>query len=110
MPRTIESIAENHEAANVRRRHGLPIWGSTVTIKNLLSDDTSDENAVVTAEKVAGVLEGSAWYTTKADEDDRWDLDCIIDSFKYEVSTVDDFNEFLDALYDLADAERVWIN
>lgn len=105
MPRTIESIVDAHNAATERRRAGRPIWDHKLRIKHLLADigSPTDEDAKRIGKLIAAAIERSAWGRD-ADEE----LHDLIEEFK-DVIDVDHFNMIMDALYDLADYDRVWI-
>ena len=82
-------------------------WIGRLTIKHLLTADDSEENAIETGKAVASIIRSSAWFK-RGDADTKYDLGNIADDFE-DVQDVHEFNEVLDALYDLADMERVWI-
>lgn len=112
MPRTIESIAENHRVATERRKAGKPIWDRRLTIKHLFSDDDSDENAKKVGKEIAAILRSSEWL--KADQKNSKDrvggseVEQIADEFE-DIENMRHFSLVIDGLYDLADADRVWI-
>lgn len=112
MPRTIESIAHSHDIANRRRAEGLPVWGYTVRIKHLLTDDESDESAQKVGKEVATVLRTSAWAEADREfaRERGGDSEVIVCAEEFEeVRGLEDFNAVLDRLYDLADVDRAWI-
>lgn len=112
MPRTIESIAQSQEIANRRRAEGLPVWGHTVRIKHLFTDDESDENAQRVGKEVATILRTSAWAEADREfaRERGGDSEVIVCAEAFEeVQDLDDFNAVLDRLYDLADVDRAWI-
>lgn len=109
MARTIESIVDSHHAAEQRRAAGKPIWDRTLRIKHLFSKDSDDATARETAMQIATVLKGSTW----AREDqtrygDASDVLHLVNRLR-RVTTLKRLNTLLDELYDLADADRVWI-
>ena len=112
MPRTIESIAENHRVATERRKAGKPAWDRHLTIKHLLTGDDSDENAQEIGRKIAAILRASAWLKADKEENDERlggsEVEQIAEDFE-DIEDLDHFNLVLDGLYDLADADRVWI-
>ena len=83
-------------------------WRKTINIKDLLTDDDSDEYARFVARTIAGRLQ--------AQIDDLMDipLELLIDDF-YDCGDVDsgatrdDVNELLSRLYDWADYNRIWL-
>lgn len=112
MPRTIESIAENHRVATERRKAGKPIWDRRLTIKNLLTDDDSDENAQEIGRKIAAILRDSDWLKADKEENDERlggsEVEQVAEEFE-DIENVSHLNLVLNGLYDLADADRVWI-
>lgn len=112
MPRTIESIVENHRVATARREAGKPIWDRRLTIKHLLTSDDSDENAQEVGRKIAAILRASDWLKADKEENDERlggsEVEQVAEEFE-DIEDLDHFNLVLDSLYDLADADRVWI-
>lgn len=112
MPRTIEGILDSHHAASERREKGKPIWDRKLHIKHLMTQDTSNESAQKTGAAISQVLSASEWL--KADEKENGErigggeVAQIADEIK-DVETLEHLNAVLDSLYDLADADRVWI-
>lgn len=115
MPRTIESIVENHKVAAERRAAGKPVWDRTVKIRHLLTEEDSPENAAKVGAAIASILRAklpSRWFDPHSDE-----FDDDIDEIAYEMSRIDaadpkaldSVNLLIDELYDWADANRVWI-
>lgn len=118
MPRTIDSILDSHHAADERRKAGKPIWDRKLRIKHLLSDDSSDERAKQKGAEIAAILRNSSWLRhdkaqLEADPDTAGqyvtsEIETLAEEFS-DVETLDQLNGALDALYDLADIDRVWI-
>ena len=112
MPRTIDSITENHRAATERRNAEKPIWDHRLTIKHLLTSDDSDESAKESGRDIAKALRASSWL--KADIEENRDclgyseVEQVAEEFE-DIEDLDHLNLVLDSLYDLADADRVWI-
>lgn len=112
MPRTIESIAENHRLATERRKAGRPIWDRRLSIRHLFPDDESDEAAKKAGREIAAVLKASPWF--KADQEAHGErlgdpeVQTVMEEFE-GIEDVAHLNLVLDGLYDLADADRVWI-
>lgn len=112
MPRTIESLLDSHHAATERRAAGKPIWDRRIRIKHLLADDESAENAKAVGKEIAKVVRASTW--AKADqaeaEEGGGDSEVAMCAEEFEdVDDLDHFNSVLARLYDLADADRTWI-
>lgn len=113
MPRTIEGILDSHHAATERRAAGKRIWDHKLRIKHLLNQDSSPEAAQKTGEAISKEIAASSWF--KADEKENGErigggeVAQIADEIK-DVEDRDHLNAVLDALYDLADADRVFIS
>lgn len=108
MPRTIESIVENHRVAAERRAAGRPIWDGQLKIKHLLNgDDDSDSEAQAVGRQIAAILRASSWFKRDA-QDGGSSLVEVVEELE-DVCDFEDLDEILDHLYDLADADRIWI-
>ena len=102
MPRSIESMLAASNLATERRRQGRPIWDERL---RALRDDCApfekNRDWFVTA------LEESRWY--RGQDLEAWgELQQLWDEIK-DSETADHFDSCLDAIYDLADEARVWI-
>lgn len=110
MPRTIESIIDNHHAATERREAGQPIWDRKLRIKQYFAgSNATDETAKDTARNISHTLKNSSWAKTDQKEAG---IDSEVIQLAEEFGDVEDLatlNSLLDTLYDLADADRVWI-
>lgn len=104
MPRTIDSIVANHTEAARRRAAGLPVWDHRIDIKHLLDDDTSDANARRVGHELHTILTRSAWIKNNTDPG----LNDVLYNIN-DTDTTDDLDYWLDALYDYADRDRVWL-
>jgi hypothetical protein len=88
-------------------------WRKTIHLKQFLSDDDSDSNAREAAAKIGAVLKRQPEYregefddfSVIADEMADIEHDPHDDGYR----VVTHVNDCLAALYDWADAERVWI-
>ena len=124
MPRTIESIGENHRVAAERRAAGKPVWDRKVDIKAILHEDqsnTSNEHAALVANRIGALLRSRLPSVLLEVGNDEVDFDLIEivegmealrpDSYDGEedFTPLDDLNNMLDQLYDWADANRVWL-
>lgn len=112
MPRTIESIVDNHNAATERRKAGKPVWDRHLRITHLIGDGDSTESVQKAGREIAAILKTSAWL--KADQEEHGErlgdgeVKMAAEEFE-DITDLDHFNAVLDNLYDLADADRVWI-
>ncbi|HCF0591739.1 hypothetical protein [Pseudomonas aeruginosa] len=124
MPRTIESIVENHRVAAERRAAGKPVWDRKIDVKAILHEDpsnTSNEHCAQVANRIGALIRSRVpaewldWDSADLDED----LTQIVegmealkpDSYDGEddFTPLDDLNGMLDQLYDWADGKRVWL-
>jgi hypothetical protein len=82
-------------------------WTHKINIKQFLSDDDSDEALRVAREGVANELR--KLYSHFPEDDYQGDelRDLVHDIARAE--TVEEFNEWLDPLYDWADWNLVWL-
>ncbi|OHV93812.1 hypothetical protein AKG95_29215 (plasmid) [Janthinobacterium lividum] len=126
MPRTVETIVANHQAAAALRAAGKPIWPRKVNIKTILREDQSSEDPAVIADKanrIAKLLraQAPARLFDCTDPDCDYDFvdavemmeECTVASLAVDlengVEAVDMMNGWLEAVYDWADANRVWL-
>lgn len=126
MPRTVESIVENHKAAAALRAAGKPIWSRNIDIKSILREDQTNEapeHIAKVANRVAKLLRWrlpAAMLDGQSDECDFDFLDavesmeeCTVKSLAEDkangVEAVEMLNGWLDQIYDWADANRVWL-
>lgn len=124
MPRTLESLVENHRVARERIAHGLPVWSRKINIKAILrrdQDNGSEAHAASVANEIAALLRASIPAAELDIASDSYDeslaeivegmeqlrADTYSDDPSY--SALKDLNNMLDRLYDWADQERVWL-
>lgn len=124
MPRTIESIVENHQVAAARRAAGKPIWDRSINIKEILHEDPSNESnehAAKVANRIGAMIRGRVpadwldWDSDALDEDlvnvvegmEALKADSYVD--EKDFTPLQDLNGMLDQLYDWANANRVWL-
>lgn len=105
MPKTIDSIVYSHMEAAKRRSEGLPIWDHKIRIKHLLHNKNSEPQEIGKA--VATIIRSSTWWEKRGRDDDE--LRLLAEEIE-EVDSVEAFDLVLDAIYDLADADRVWVS
>lgn len=100
MSRTIEHIVETHQIATARRKAGLPIWDGKFDVSDVF------HNAELSFEQrrdaITSRLAASAWSRQSRTVED------LADELA-DVETVEEFGAVWDAIYDEADADRVWI-
>lgn len=127
MPRTIESIVSNHQAAAPLRAAGKSIWPRKVDIKVILREDQSSEDSAVIALKanrIAKVLRSHipARMFDCSDPDCNYDFvyavemmeECTVAALAGDlengVEAVEMLNGWLETVNDWADANRVWLS
>jgi hypothetical protein len=121
MPRTLESIVDNHRVAAARRAAGKPVWEKRVDIKSIIDrdiDNTSEENAAAVANEIARLLRSKLGDYLEGEKLDFELLEIVEgmealrpDSYADDPSftALEDLNNMLDGLYDWADTNRVWM-
>lgn len=124
MPRTIEHRVEMHRLVRERVAAGRSVWERTIDIKAILrsaEDDTSEETAARVANAIGALLRSHLsaasldWACPLCDDDiaevveglEQLRPDSYADDPTY--SAREDLNNMLDALYDWADRNRVWL-
>lgn len=104
MPRDIETILENHHAAQARRDSGQPVWDRTVLLGGVF------RNQEMTFEQrrdgIVAALRSSGWPRVAADPQGLAEL------FEELADTADgdSFDVVWDVVYDVANEDRVWID
>lgn len=126
MPRTVETIVANHQAAAALRAAGKPIWPRRVDIKAIIREDQTSEDPVVIASKanrIASLLRRHLPTTVFDCTNPKCDFDfvdavemmeeCTVASLATDlengVEAVEMLNGWLETVYDWADAQRVWL-
>ncbi len=126
MPRTVESIVANHQAAAALRAAGRPIWKQTIDIKSILNEDQnneSPEHVTDVAHRIAKLLRAKVPVATLDERDDDCDFNlleavedmencsvaALAEDLKAGIEAVEMLNGWLETVYDWADANRVWM-
>jgi hypothetical protein len=126
MPRTIESIVDNHQRASERRKAGLPSWDCTANIKAVIYEDrgnTSPEHIADLSVRIAKILRARlpARYFDISHPDFDFDFvdavefleGCTVEGLAIDkeqgCTAAEMFNGWLDTVYDWADRNRVWL-
>jgi len=103
MPDTAEHRADMHQLVQQRRAAGLPVWDRKIRLADIF------HNEAMTFEQrrdaIVARLRASAWFK-ECDEYD--DLPQFVEELS-ETRDVDEFDGPWDCIYDIADADRVWI-
>lgn len=104
MPRTVDHIVETHTLASLLRAAGRPIWTDTLNLKDVFhSDDlifTEKRDAIVSR------IKRMRWY--KDAEAEGGSLFYLVDELA-DAEDAEEFDAVWDAIYDIADYDRVWI-
>ena len=126
MPRTVESIVACHEAAAALRAAGKPIWSKKIDIKAIIHEDQQNESSEhfsEVAQRIAALLRASIpkSFLDVAHVDYDCELEetvvamecCTVGELAIDASNgvepVEMLNGWLEAIYDWADANRVWL-
>ena len=104
MPDTVENRVECFKAADELRKQGKPIWTYTLNFSDVFHNDNLEFEEKL--ERIVNIIKRSRWYLN---QDGYSELHYLIDDLADSVDE-DEFNEYWDNLYDLADYDRVWIN
>ena len=103
MPSTVEHKVEMHQLAQDRKRAGLPAWDRKLRLKDVF------RNEALTFEQrrdaIAARIRSNPWF---ADRDMFDDLVLLVEDLETAEDT-GEFDEVWDAIYDIADCDRVWI-
>jgi hypothetical protein len=104
VPRTAEHIVETHQLARARVAAGLPVWDRKIRLADVWRNEAMTfeqrRDAIVRRLRVSSWVKG-------CDEFDE--LPQAIGELS-EVADANAFDEVWDLIYDLADADRVWID
>lgn len=125
MPRTVESIVENHRAARALRNQGKPIWTYHLNIKSILGRDPENTDPLylkVVAHEVARQLRAKLPAPFFDITNDKYEPSLTEVTENLEDATDQTFapspedpnpiemlNGWIDELFDWADANRAWL-
>lgn len=127
MPRTVEHIVACHQAASALRAAGKPIWDKKINVRAIIQEDQDNESpehvaaiSVRIAKLIRNTLPESFFDITHenycSDLEDTVEAleSCTVESLADDkklmgIEAVDMFNDWMDALYDWADVNRVWL-
>lgn len=104
MPDTADHRADMFALGQERLRAGLPMWERKISVADFFHND-----AMTFAEKRDAIvyrLRASAWFKSKDEHDD---LPMFVEELA-DAQNTSDFDSAWDAIYDEADADRVWIS
>lgn len=77
-------------------------WQHTFLMRDLLSDDTSDENAVRVAKELAKRMRESGLFETSTGR-------FMVRDLENSIETIVDLNGVLEVLWDYCDGHSIWI-
>lgn len=103
MPRTVEHRVEMARIARERTAAGKPVWDRKIRLGGVFRDETLTFEEL--RDTVVRALRTSSWFKRHDEYDD-------LPQYTEELADTEDraaFNDVLDAIYDLADYDRVWI-
>lgn len=126
MPRTVEHIVACHQAASTLRKAGKPIWPKTINVKAIIHEDQeneSPEHISAISARIAKLirLKAPKQYFDVGHADFDFDFvdaveameSCTVkeltDDKANGVEAVDMFNDWMEAIYDWADSNRIWL-
>ena len=126
MPRTVETIVENHRAAAALRAAGKSIWPYKADIKGIILEEQGNEDpACITAKahRIAKALRVSLpkKFFDQAHEECDFNFldvvemmeDCSVEALAEDLkngsTAVEMMDGWLEQIYDWADRNRVWL-
>lgn len=104
MSDTANHRVEMHRLAVARRAAGKPIWAETIDLKDIFNQDSmmfEDRR-----DSIVGQIRLSRWYK---DSEECSELRECVDGIS-QSEDEEEFDQYWDELYDMADYGRVWIN
>lgn len=124
MSDTVEHRVEMHRLATARRAQGKPAWAHTIrgfraALDKYDHQNPTDDMLRAIRDEVVAVIKASRWYRNADEYSDLHEaVDELADVANVEIfSPTEDpgydperhFNSTLDAIYDMADYDRVWL-
>ena len=103
MPRTAEHRAEMFQLAQERKHAGLPVWNRKIKLGDVFHNE--DMTFEQRRDSIVSRVRASCWLIGRDEFDD---LVLLVE----DLATAEDareFDEMWDAIYDIADYDRVWI-
>jgi len=103
MPNTVEHKVEMHRLARERIAAGKPSWAHKINLRDVFhNDDLTFEQK---RDAIVARIRATTWFKQYDEFDD-------LPQFVEELADAEDkyaFNDVLGEIYDIADADRVWI-
>jgi len=104
VPNTPEHKATMYALGQQRRKAGLPSWKHTLDLRDVFhSDVLSFEDR---RDIIVGRIRASSWFKEYREYDD---LQMAVEELA-DTDEVEWFDAVWDAIYDIADADRMWIS
>lgn len=103
MPDTVEHRVEMYRLAQERRAAGKPAWDRKVKLGAVFHNEelTFEERR----DAIVKIIRDSPWFK---DYDEGDELPQYVEELA-DAADADEFDSTWDAVYDIADADRVWI-
>ncbi len=103
MPDTAEHRADMYALAQERRKAGQPSWAHTLNLADVFHNDglTFEQKRDAIVRRVRA----TTWFK---DYDEQDNLPQMVEELA-DTDSQDWFNSVWDCIYDIADADRVWI-
>jgi hypothetical protein len=105
MARSVEHLVDMHRLAAERRAAGLPVWSATLRIKQHFTDAEHGPEFEAARDAIVAAVKASGWFRR---EDEFSRLHEVVDGLA-DADGAEEFDAWLDELYDLADYDRVWV-
>jgi hypothetical protein len=103
MPDTAEHRADMHRLATERRKAGLPVWDRKISLADVFHND--EMGFEQKRDTIVARIRATRWLRDYGEDGD-------LPQFVEELAgarTPDEFDGPWDCIYDIADADRVWI-
>lgn len=103
MPDTAEHRADMYALAQERRKAGKPTWAHKINLADVFHNDemTFEEKR----DAIVRRIRATTWFK---DYDEYDDLPQLVEELA-DAEDTDAFDGVWDCIYDIADADRVWI-
>ena len=103
MPDTADHRVEMYRLATERRNAGRPIWAHKINLADVFHND--DLTFTEKRDAIVARIRATRWFK---DCDEYDDLPQFVEELA-DARTPDEFDGPWDCIYDIADADRVWI-
>jgi hypothetical protein len=103
MPDTAEHRADMYRLGQERRAAGKPSWEHRVNLADVFHND--DLTFIEKRDVIVARIRASAWFKSYGEYDD---LPQFVEELA-DTEDVDAFDGVWDCIYDITDADRVWI-